>query len=151
MRKIMAFVLALIVSCGMVSAQQMGGLPGVWAYGTADATAAYRIKYNGSVLKIDTSTALEYDAVSYSDTVSERWLSKIYGDPTGTGDVGVRVYIDQGSGYTLAYGKTITSPVYAFTQISSTTNTNTAINVVSVMEGFSDDAIYGLRVPQKAK
>lgn len=237
MRKIMAFIMALVVGCGFASAQQAGGLPGVWAYGTADATAAFRIKYNGSaatatisntvdsiivvddtvtttiptpaastastieglieactnvagaknyevelwgmistdivsnrivaatavsladgkwhtdVLKIDTSTALEYDAVSYADNISERWLSKIYGDPAGTGDVGIKVYIDQGSGYTLAYGKTITSPIYVLAAASGTlTNNPTAADaVVSVNEAFSDNAVYGLRVPQKAK
>ena len=108
-------------------------------------------KWHTDLLKIDTSTALEYDAVSYADSVPERWLSKIYGDPLGTGNVGLSVYIDSGSGYTQVYGKTITSPVYVPDSMASITNVTTAVNVVGVDESLAFGTVYGLRIPQNAK
>lgn len=99
------------------------------------------------VLKWDTSQCLHYDACSYGDNAPARWLTTIYGQPGGTGDLTLNVYLDG----TEVYEKVITSPYYVFGQISTTTNTNTAINVVNVWENLGSATTYGIYAAPKQR
>jgi hypothetical protein len=151
-------VLASIVAATNVDsvanfqAELLAYLPGDTASNLVAASAVSLLDGKWTeVLKVDTGSNLQWNAVSYGDNVPDRWLSKIYGCPQGVGDVTLTAYIDSGSGYLEVFKKVITSPVYAFGQISTTTNTNTAVNVVNVFESLTDNGVYGIRVPAKAK
>lgn len=99
------------------------------------------------VVKWDTSQSKTYNTCSYGDGASARWLTTLYGNPGGTGDLTLNVYLDG----TEVYSKVITSPYYVPAQITSTTNTNTAINVVNVWENLGSATTYGIYVAPKSK
>ena len=98
-------------------------------------------------VKWDTSQCLHYDACSYGDEQGRRWVSTIYGQPGGTGDLTLNVYIDGNR----VYDKYITSPVYVPASITGITNLNTAVNYVNVYENLAGHTSYGLLVPPKSK
>jgi hypothetical protein len=85
-------------------------------------------------IKWDTSSYLSYtvipDVLVGSAPVGGYGISRILGNPGGTGNVTVNVYEDD----TLLYQRVETSPVYVSPQIISGTNdtTNTAVAVVSL-------------------
>lgn len=88
----------------------------------------------------DVSDALHYDVVCDTPNANgyargNYMLKGISGDPTGTGNVTLNVYVDD----TMLYQKTFTSPVYVPTSVGTT---NTAADPIVTLESADFPGIW---------
>lgn len=99
------------------------------------------------VVKWDTSAILHFDCCSYGDGSAQRWLNTIYGQPGGTGNLTLDVYIDG----TKVWEKLILLPIYTQGAVVGGTNASTTVQDWAVNENLGTSTDYGILVPAKSK